>query len=80
VALVVLGELPAGELLELVVVPAQPAEVAGAGAAAAVVGEGVVLVAAGGGLPADGVAAGPVAGVQPAAEPSGDAVAGCFGG
>src|SRR5215469_16603368 len=80
VPVLVLGQLPAGELFELVVGAAQPAEVARTGAAAAVVGGGVVLVAAGGRLAADRVAAGAVAGVQPAPEPAGHPVAGHFQG
>src|SRR5215469_12560429 len=56
-----LDELPEAVLLDLVVEPAQPAEVAGAGSAALVVRDGVVQVAPPDRLPAGREPAGPVA-------------------
>src|ERR1700733_6155684 len=57
-----LGESPAGPLLELVVAPAEGAEVAGTGQPALIEWHRVVEVAAPGRLPAAGAAAGLVAG------------------
>jgi len=72
-----LGELPSGPLLEAVVGTACAAEVAVAGPAALVVGDGVVLVGAAGGLAAYRAAAGLVPGrdvfAQPGRRPVGGA-------
>jgi hypothetical protein len=59
-----LGHLPAALLLDLVVGTAVCAEIAAAGPAALVVGDGVVQVRLPGGLPAARLAAGLIAGVD----------------
>src|SRR5882724_3764377 len=64
-----LGDVPAGLLFDLVVGAAERAEVTRAGQSALVVRDRVVEVGVGGGLPAGGLAAGPVAGLDELADP-----------
>src|SRR5258708_10786369 len=64
-----LGEVPAAGLFGAVMPPAQRRQIALAGGAALVVGEGVVQVAAGGGAPASGEGAGPLPGADQVLEP-----------
>src|SRR5271170_7192816 len=64
-----LFQLPAGVLLELVVLPAGAAEVAAAGPSVLVVGDGVVQVGAPGGLTAGAEPAGHIPGGDMLAQP-----------
>src|SRR5258706_16445533 len=64
-----LGEVPAAGLLGAVMHPAQRRQIALAGGAALVIGEGVVQVAACGGTPASGEGAGPLPGADQVLEP-----------
>src|SRR5258707_15108278 len=64
-----LGEGPAAGLLGAVMPPAQRRQIALAGGAALVIGEGVVQVAAGGGATASGEGAGPLPGADQVLEP-----------
>jgi hypothetical protein len=73
-----LAQRPARELLDLMVEPAKAAQVAAAGAAALVVGDRVVLVAAPGGLAAGHVTAGLITGDDVLAQPGRWPVMGCL--
>src|SRR5258706_5092175 len=64
-----LGEVPAAGLLGAVMPPAQGRQIALAGGAALVIGEGVVQVAACGGTSASGEGAGPLPGADEVLEP-----------